>query len=246
VLGDTGRPIRSCNPADTTGRDAGMLVRTRVPPRLAPRGPGRGRRRPTEARPQLLGHDLDDRAGATVLSGPGPLLEPAHDHNPAALGQGLRGVLGLVAPHDHGEERRLLLPATGDGHPEHGPSDAALGVPQLGDAIPTRIRDNCQVAISFATRTVDGAVAALGEEIRQHLDASPVLLNDPAYVGVAVTSLPGRPGFHRVRTPQVDHHQVGAIIRASAGLRADPTELLAAAPSGLRAVPPMPTPGEVA
>ena len=34
--------------------------------------------------------------------------------------------------------------------------------------IPTRIRDNCQVAISFATRTVDGAVAALGEEIRHH------------------------------------------------------------------------------
>ena len=84
-----------------------------------------------------------------------------------------------------------------------------------GDAIPTRIRDNCQVAISFATRTLDGAVAALGEEIRQHPDASPVLLNDPAYVGVAVTSLPGRPGFHRVRTPQVDHHQVAAIIRAT-------------------------------
>ena len=70
-----------------------------------------------------------------------------------------------------------------------------------GDAIPTRIRDNCQVAVTFATRTLDGAVAALGEEIRQHPDASPVLLNDPAYVGVAVTSLPGRPGFHRVRTP---------------------------------------------
>src|SRR5918995_1105633 len=95
-----------------------------------------------------------------------------------------------------------------------------------GDAIPTRIRDNCQVAISFATRTVDGAVAALGEEIRQHPDASPVLLNDPAYVGVAVTSLPGRPGFHRVRTPQVDHHQVAAIIRATTGLRTDPAVLL--------------------
>jgi S-DNA-T family DNA segregation ATPase FtsK/SpoIIIE len=95
-----------------------------------------------------------------------------------------------------------------------------------GDAIPTRIRDNCQVAISFATRTVDGAVAALGEEIRRHPDASPVLLNDPAYVGVAVTSLPGRPGLHRVRTPQVDHHQVAAIIRATAGLRADPAVLL--------------------
>jgi S-DNA-T family DNA segregation ATPase FtsK/SpoIIIE len=115
-----------------------------------------------------------------------------------------------------------------------------------GDAIPTRIRDNCQVAISFATRTVDGAVAALGEEIRQHPDASPVLLNDPAYVGVAVTSLPGRPGFHRVRTPQVDHHQVAAIIRATAGLRIDPAELLAEQAPGLRVVPEMPAPGDAA
>jgi DNA segregation ATPase FtsK/SpoIIIE, S-DNA-T family len=115
-----------------------------------------------------------------------------------------------------------------------------------GDAIPTRIRDNCQVAISFATRTVDGAVAALGEEIRQHPDVSPVLLNDPAYVGVAVTSLPGRPGFHRVRTPLVDHHQVAAIIRGNAGLRGDPAELLAEQAPGLRVVPPMPAPGDVA
>jgi DNA segregation ATPase FtsK/SpoIIIE, S-DNA-T family len=115
-----------------------------------------------------------------------------------------------------------------------------------GDAIPTRIRDNCQVAISFATRTVDGAVAALGEEIRQHPDASPVLLNDPAYVGVAVTSLPGRPGFHRVRTPQVDHHQVAAIIRTTVGLRADPAALLAEQAPGLRVVSPMPAPGDAA
>jgi DNA segregation ATPase FtsK/SpoIIIE, S-DNA-T family len=115
-----------------------------------------------------------------------------------------------------------------------------------GDAIPTRIRDNCQVAISFATRTLDGAVAALGEEIRQHPDASPVLLNDPAYVGVAVTSLPGRPGFHRVRTPQVAHHQVAAIIRATTGLRHDPGELLVEQAPGLRVVSDMPEPGEVA
>jgi hypothetical protein len=71
-------------------------------------------------------------------------------------------------------------------------------------------------------------------------------LNDPAYVGVAVTSLPGRPGFHRVRTPQVDHHQVAAIIRASAGLRRDPGELLVAKAPGLRIVPGLPEPGEVA
>jgi len=115
-----------------------------------------------------------------------------------------------------------------------------------GDAIPTRIRDNCQVAISFATRTLDGAVAALGEEIRQHPDASPVLLNDPAYVGVAVTSLPGRPGFHRVRTPQVNHHQVAAIIRATTGLQRDPAELLAEQAPGLRVVSGMPAPGDAA
>jgi hypothetical protein len=62
-----------------------------------------------------------------------------------------------------------------------------------GDAIPTRIRDNCQVAISFATRTVDGAVAALGEEIRRHPDVSPVLLNDPAYVAWRSRACPAVP-----------------------------------------------------
>ena len=100
--------------------------------------------------------------------------------------------------------------------------------------------------ISFATRTVDGAVAALGEEIRQYPDASPVLLNDPAYVGVAVTSLPGRPDFHRVRTPQVNHHQVAAIIHAAAGLRTDPATLLAEQVTALRVVPGMPAPGDAA
>jgi DNA segregation ATPase FtsK/SpoIIIE, S-DNA-T family len=115
-----------------------------------------------------------------------------------------------------------------------------------GDAIPTRIRDNCQVAISFATRTIDGAVAALGEEVRQHPDASPVRLNDPAYVGVAVTSLPGRPGFHRVRTPQVDHHQLAAVIRATAKLRRDPAEVLTKQAPGLRVVPGVPAPEDAA
>jgi hypothetical protein len=51
-----------------------------------------------------------------------------------------------------------------------------------------------------------------------------------------VTSLPGRPGFHRVRTPQVDHHQVAAIIRATAGLRADPAALVAQSSPTLRLV----------
>jgi hypothetical protein len=58
-----------------------------------------------------------------------------------------------------------------------------------------------------------------------------------------VTSLPGRPSFHRVWTPQVDHHQVAAVIRATTGLRADPAALLAEQAPGLRVVP---EPGEVA
>jgi hypothetical protein len=63
---------------------------------------------------------------------------------------------------------------------------------------------------------------------------------------VAVTSLPGRPGFHRVRTPQVDHHQVAAVVRATTELRRDPAVLLAEAAPGPRVVPEMPAPGEVA
>jgi hypothetical protein len=59
---------------------------------------------------------------------------------------------------------------------------------------------------------------------------------------VAVTSLPGRPGG-RVRTPLVDHHHVAAVIRATAGLRADPARLLAEQAPGLQVVP---EPGDAA
>jgi hypothetical protein len=40
-------------------------------------------------------------------------------------------MLGLVAPHDDSEERRLLFPPTRHRHPEHGPGDAGLGVADL-------------------------------------------------------------------------------------------------------------------
>ncbi|MFF3158475.1 MULTISPECIES: hypothetical protein [unclassified Streptomyces] len=64
-----------------------------------------------------------------------------------------------------------------------------------GDAIPTFIRDVCPVGLSFAQKTVEAAVAALGDDIRNWLDASPVILQDPAYVGVAVMAMQERPGF---------------------------------------------------
>src|SRR5205814_1685166 len=83
----------SCNPTDTTGRDAGMLHSRPAPshrwsswlPVPAPRRPGRGRRCPPQAWPQLLGQNLHDGSSAAVLGGPAPLLELAQDHDPAAL-----------------------------------------------------------------------------------------------------------------------------------------------------------------
>jgi hypothetical protein len=47
--------------------------------------------------PQLLGHDLHDRSGAAVFGGPAPLLELAHDHDAAALRQGLGCMLGSAS-----------------------------------------------------------------------------------------------------------------------------------------------------
>lgn len=63
-----------------------------------------------------------------------------------------------------------------------------------GDAIPTAIRDVCPVALSFAQRTDEAAVAALGEDIRRYPEANPVSLQDPAYLGVA-SMVQGRPGL---------------------------------------------------
>jgi S-DNA-T family DNA segregation ATPase FtsK/SpoIIIE len=95
-----------------------------------------------------------------------------------------------------------------------------------GDAIPTAIRDVCPVALSFAQRTDEAAVAALGADIRQFPEANPVSLQDPAYVGVASMVVQGRPGFVRVRTPYVKEGDVARICEDSASLTRDPTVLL--------------------
>jgi DNA segregation ATPase FtsK/SpoIIIE, S-DNA-T family len=98
-----------------------------------------------------------------------------------------------------------------------------------GDAIPTAIRDVCPVAMSFAQRTDEAAVAALGADIRHFPEANPVALQDPVYVGVASMVVQGRPGFVRVRTPYVDDRDVARICAATAELTRDPLELLAGA-----------------
>ncbi|MBE8471605.1 FtsK/SpoIIIE domain-containing protein [Streptomyces justiciae] len=95
-----------------------------------------------------------------------------------------------------------------------------------GDAVPTFIRDVCPVGLSFAQKTADAAVAALGDDIREWPDASPVLLQDPAYVGVAVMSQHGRPGFIRIRTPYVADEDAARVAEATAHLVHHPARLL--------------------
>jgi hypothetical protein len=95
-----------------------------------------------------------------------------------------------------------------------------------GDAIPTKIRDNCQVAISFAQRTSEAATAVLGSDISAWPDEHPRRLQDPAYVGVASMAAEGRPGFTLVRTPYVPDQTADRIACATADLVRDPMRLL--------------------
>lgn len=97
-----------------------------------------------------------------------------------------------------------------------------------GDAIPTFIRDVCPVGLSFAQKTAEAAVAALGEDIRNWDDANPINLQDPAYVGVASMSHQSRPGFARIRTPYVADADAARIAADTAHLTRDPMDLLIA------------------
>jgi S-DNA-T family DNA segregation ATPase FtsK/SpoIIIE len=83
---------------------------------------------------------------------------------------------------------------------------------QTADAIPTAIRDVCQVGISFGVRTMDGAVAALGDEIRQYPEVAPTNLIGREWTGVAVMRLPDRAGYHRIRTPYVSEADAARVV----------------------------------
>lgn len=95
-----------------------------------------------------------------------------------------------------------------------------------GDAIPTFIRDVCPVGLSFAQKTVEAAVAALGDDIRDWPDANPINLQDPAYVGVASMSHQSQPGFTRIRTPYVPDADAARVADHTAHLTAEPFTLL--------------------
>ena len=65
-------------------------------------------------------------------------------------------------------------------------------------------------------------MAALGDDIRNWPDASPVTLQDPAYVGVAVMAMQGRPDYTRIRTPYVSGTDAARVAEATSHLTADP------------------------
>jgi S-DNA-T family DNA segregation ATPase FtsK/SpoIIIE len=78
------------------------------------------------------------------------------------------------------------------------------------------------VGLSFGVRTMDGAVAALGDDIRQYPDMACTLLISREWIGVAVMRLPDRAGYHRVRTPHVTETDAAQLTEAFAHLRQPP------------------------
>ncbi len=106
-----------------------------------------------------------------------------------------------------------------------------------GEAIPTKIRDNCQIAMSFAQRSTEAAKAALGEDIADYPQAHPRRLQDPAYVGVLSVVADGRSGYTLVRTPFTRDSDAADLAMATAHLVVDPLEALREHTRALRPVP---------
>ena len=100
-----------------------------------------------------------------------------------------------------------------------------------GDWIPTSLRDNSGLAVSFALKTTESSVAALGDAIREYPGYSPTLLRDtPNGIGTAVATLTtGTDPFTRLRVPQITEQWATVRAAATAHLRRDPTLALPAA-----------------
>jgi S-DNA-T family DNA segregation ATPase FtsK/SpoIIIE len=95
---------------------------------------------------------------------------------------------------------------------------------QTSDAIPTSIRDNARLGLSFAVKTRDAAVAGLGEHIRQYESYCPTTLQDPAYVGVCTASLrTGHDPFVRLRVPEITEEAAEDRARQSQDAYHDPS-----------------------
>src|SRR4030095_10639968 len=94
---------------------------------------------PLEAGPDLISLNLGHRALLPLGGFPAALPQPAGDHHPIPLAQGLGQVLGLATPDIHLEERgvavaplAILLDPLGDRDPQVGDGDAGLREADLG------------------------------------------------------------------------------------------------------------------
>jgi S-DNA-T family DNA segregation ATPase FtsK/SpoIIIE len=93
-----------------------------------------------------------------------------------------------------------------------------------GDSIPTSLRDNSGLAVSFALKTTESSVAALGDAIREYPGYSPTLLREtPAGIGTAVATLTtGTDPFTRLRVPLITEQWAAGRAAGTARNRRDP------------------------
>jgi S-DNA-T family DNA segregation ATPase FtsK/SpoIIIE len=98
-----------------------------------------------------------------------------------------------------------------------------------GDSIPTSLRDNSGLAVSFALKTTESSVAALGDAIREYPGYSPTLLREtPGGIGTAVVTLPsGTDPFCRLRVPEITEQWAAGRATATSHLRRDPRVVVA-------------------
>jgi len=91
-----------------------------------------------------------------------------------------------------------------------------------GDSIPTSLRDNSGLAVSFALKTSESSVAALGDAIREYPGYSPTLLREtPNGIGTAVATLSTDP-FTRLRVPEITEQWAAERAAATACHCRDP------------------------
>jgi S-DNA-T family DNA segregation ATPase FtsK/SpoIIIE len=93
-----------------------------------------------------------------------------------------------------------------------------------GDSIPTSLRDNSGLALSFALKTTESSVAALGDAIREYPGYSPTLLREtPNGIGTAVVTLTtGTDPFTRLRVPLITEQWAAERAAAAACHRREP------------------------
>jgi DNA segregation ATPase FtsK/SpoIIIE, S-DNA-T family len=100
----------------------------------------------------------------------------------------------------------------------------------------SQLRNNCGLSVAFGLRTTEGAVAALGEDVRRYPDLSPVTLQGPELVGVCTATLrTGLDPFTVIRGAEVTEADTRA--RAAAIAHLGRPHLVTAARPLLTAVP---------